>query len=113
MKKDYGKFKKYLKDEFNYVPDGIYFDLFDIEPSSYYFEFASSTNILIIEEDKVELTEYDNPLNVIHFSSNGTSTDEYFNLYLIDELAILSKVENVQKLRNHMKEQLLADLIKW
>lgn len=113
MIKHYDKLKTFLKNEFNYIPDHVFYDVDYRNKFSYYYELSSEKHGLIIEDDKVELSELIDYHDFIHLSDNGLKKDEFFNMYVLDELFILAKEENVIKLRKFMNEVLLKDLLKW
>ena len=112
MIKHYGKLKEFLRNEFNYTPDHIFYDVDFRAKNSYYFEFSSEHHGLIIEDDKVELSELIDYHDHLHLSNDGLKKDEFFNMYVLDELFILAKEENVHKIRKFMHEVLLPDLLK-
>lgn len=112
MIKHYDKLKNFLKDEFNYLPDHIFYDVDYRGKFSYYYEFSSEHHGLIIEDDKVELSELIDYHDNLHLSDDGLTKDEFFNMYVLDELFLLAKDENVLKIRKFMHEVLLEDLLK-
>lgn len=102
MIKHYSKVKEFLLKEFNFRARHLYYHIKVLDNQLYYIEISSNNYVLGFDESDICIENFKN----FHYinSTNGFDNDEWFNYITIDDIFVLTSVQNISKIREFMVE---------